>query len=186
MAFGNQQAPTREFSTKTVGVENLSIPHNVGMKTRGDRIRYIRTEVLGMESQDEMANELRVTRGAVSNWEQNRGIHKKYLLRLANLGNTTMEWIETGRGEAPEERSPVATSVKSDDDGCIYAAVEGMLRGFGLTDNQAGELRVLMKRVLQERLSGQTEEEVRNARKALAQFVTAQFLRSKGLKDEEK
>lgn len=181
-----RQAGVIKKSTEINSALNSSTAYNACMKTRGDRIRYIRTEVLGMESQEELANELRVTRGAISNWEQDRGIHKKYLLRLAKLGNTTVEWIETGKGESPLERPPITASIKSEDDSCVSAAVEGMLRGFGLTDSQASELRSLMRQVLQERLSGQSEDEVRSARKALAQFVTAQFLRSKGLKDEEK
>lgn len=188
MAFDDLQARKSKLSTYSFVAEECAIAHIAGMRTRGDRIRYIRTEVLGLDSQEELAERLGVTRGAVGNWEQDRGIDKRYLLRLANLGNTTVEWIESGLGPAPGERAAAQhfVSAKSKDDACVSAAVEGMLCSLGLTDSQAIELRELMREVLQEQISGRTPEEIQASRKTLAQFVTSQFLRNKGLKDGEK
>lgn len=185
MAFMIRQGNSERLSTQSFMAELLGAAHNGVMKTRADRIRYLRTEVLGFENQDDLAEELGVTRGAVSNWEQGRGIKKAYLLRLAKLGNTSVEWIETGKGDAPADGRCVIAHIKSEDDSCVAAALEGMLRGFGLTDSQAVELRALLRKVLQEQISGQTEDEVRNTRKTLAQFVTSQFLQTRHLKDEE-
>lgn len=185
MTYFESQRRCAELSTKTVMASAPAVFNNRQMKTRGDRIRFIRTEVLGLKSQAELADRLGVSRGAVGNWEKDGGIDKRYILKLARMADTSVEWIEVGKGEPPMERSPVVVAAKSVDESAVGVAVEGMLKGFGLTDSQAVELRKLLRQVLQERLSGQTQEEILNARKALAQFVTSQFLRSKGLKDGE-
>jgi len=73
------------------------------MRTRADRIRYIREEVLGLERQEDLADRLGVERGAVGNWELGKGISRKNLGKLAQIGGVTIDWIENG-GAAPAPR----------------------------------------------------------------------------------
>jgi phage repressor protein C with HTH and peptisase S24 domain len=73
------------------------------LTTRGARIRFIRERLLRLDSQDDLASVLKVTRGAVGNWELNKDIGRKNLVALAKLANVSVEWIEDRQGPDPEE-----------------------------------------------------------------------------------
>lgn len=71
------------------------------LETRADRIRFIREEILKLSTQEELAAILGVQRGAVGNWELDKPIGFKNLIKLAGLANCSADWIATGRGEPP-------------------------------------------------------------------------------------
>lgn len=158
------------------------------MKTMADRIKHVRNTVL-LLSQEELADQLGVSRGSVGNWELGGGIARKNLSALAVLAGCSMEWIESGRGQPPAEKthaaqalisakaqpSPTATEEHFD------AVVQGMLAAFGVTGRHAVELEKLLEKVLAEPVTGRTGQDTAAARRTLAQFVTREFLRSNGL-----
>jgi phage repressor protein C with HTH and peptisase S24 domain len=72
------------------------------MKTTGERIRYLRKDVLGL-NQTAFANTLQgVTRGAVGNWELGGGAKRENLLQIAERHGVSFEWLALGRGAPPE------------------------------------------------------------------------------------
>lgn len=85
--------------------------HNVIMSKgkidtdRGQRIRYVRAEKLGLSSQGSLADLMKertgeaVTRGAVGNWEQGKPIGIKHVSALAQISKTSIEWILHGHGD---------------------------------------------------------------------------------------
>lgn len=163
------------------------------MKSRADRIRYLRDVVLCL-SQEELAAKLKVSRGSVGNWELGGGIGRKNLAALAALGGVSMEWIDTGKGEWPTERSAQkasqpstskALAVRGEDGGRESALIQGLVAAFGLSGAHAAELEQLLRQCLSEQSSGRSPEEVQTSRRDLVRFVTRQFLHSKGLKDGE-
>lgn len=69
----------------------------------GKRIKHLRTEVLGIQSQQEFADKLGgVTRGAVGNWELGKGVKRENLQRIASRFQISFDWLATGRGDNPE------------------------------------------------------------------------------------
>lgn len=70
-----------------------------------NRIKYIRDQA--NLSQEEFAKALstvesvKVTRGAVGNWEKGKGISRKNLAAIADKFNAPLDWLEFGRGELP-------------------------------------------------------------------------------------
>jgi phage repressor protein C with HTH and peptisase S24 domain len=71
------------------------------METVGKRIRYLRTKILGI-TQEEFARPLRVTRGAVGNWEREEGITRENLVAISMVyPAASFEWLATGRGRKP-------------------------------------------------------------------------------------
>jgi phage repressor protein C with HTH and peptisase S24 domain len=71
------------------------------MNTIGGRIRYLRRAVLGL-TQEEFALLLSdVSRGAVGNWEHDKGISRENLQHLAAATDVSFEWLATGRGAVP-------------------------------------------------------------------------------------
>lgn len=69
------------------------------MESEGSRIRDLRSS-LGM-TQQAFADMLGVTRGAVGNWELNKGIKKENLQSIALQTGTPLEWLAFGSGAAP-------------------------------------------------------------------------------------
>jgi phage repressor protein C with HTH and peptisase S24 domain len=66
----------------------------------GRRIRFLRTNILEMKSQQEFADRLgEVTRGAVGNWERGKGIKRANLELISKTFSASFEWLATGRGE---------------------------------------------------------------------------------------
>lgn len=74
------------------------------LSNRGNRIRYVREKILGLESQDELADMLKLTRGAVGNWELGKGIGRENLIKLAGLAEVSAEWIDSRQGPDPKPR----------------------------------------------------------------------------------
>jgi transcriptional regulator with XRE-family HTH domain len=65
------------------------------------RIRYIRERILGI-SGEKFGNLLGISQDTVSTWE--RGIRRpkgNALIKVADLGNCSVDWILTGKGNAP-------------------------------------------------------------------------------------
>lgn len=76
-------------------------------KKRGTRIRYVRTELLKMSSQEALAAALTdngkpVTRGAVGNWEQGKPVGIDSLSAICELSGVNLDWLAYGRG-APRD-----------------------------------------------------------------------------------
>lgn len=80
------------------------------MDTFAERIIYLREKVLGLK-QEEFAERIGVTRGAVGNWDLGGGIKQKNLLAIVTAfpGVVTHEWLSTGRGPRPERKANVNT-----------------------------------------------------------------------------
>lgn len=70
------------------------------MGTVGSRIHLLRDGIL-KTSQDLFASRLGVTRGAVSNWERNKGIKTENLRLIAETFDISFDWLATGKGEPP-------------------------------------------------------------------------------------
>lgn len=70
------------------------------MKTVGERIRYLRNEVLGL-TQGALAKKLDVSRQAVTQWEGGAQIATENLLGIAALANASVDWIARGEGPQP-------------------------------------------------------------------------------------
>jgi transcriptional regulator with XRE-family HTH domain len=163
------------------------------MKTMADRIKYVRDFILVL-TQEELADKLGVKRGSVGNWELGGGLSRKNLSALARMAGCSMEWIESGKGQAPVEK-PTHSIVKTQtarvepttgaDADREAALIQGITAAFGVTGEHAVELETLLRRVLREQLSGQSREETLASRRDLVRYVTREFLHSKGLKDGE-
>ncbi|NTG48997.1 helix-turn-helix domain-containing protein [Agrobacterium rhizogenes] len=77
----------------------------------GERIRYLREDVLSI-SQEEFARRLGgVTRGAIGNWELGKGIKLENVQKISLAFGASFEWLATSRGRAPDQgldaRDPV-------------------------------------------------------------------------------
>lgn len=70
-------------------------------KERGERFRYLREDVLGIQSQEQFAKELGVERGAVGNWELGGGVKMENLAKIANTYRIPLEWLANGQGDGP-------------------------------------------------------------------------------------
>jgi transcriptional regulator with XRE-family HTH domain len=72
------------------------------MSTLAERVRYVREHVLGL-TQERFALKLKVTRGAVSNWEHgaDEGIAPKNLQAIAALAQVSLDWLMNDTGGPP-------------------------------------------------------------------------------------
>ncbi len=103
------------------------------METTGDRIQHIR-KALGL-TQIDFASRIDVTRGAVGNWEQNKGITQKNLQKIANTFGCSLDWLLSGKG-APFPESPTGTMPPSAGkklDKTLYKMAHDMARRFEQT-----------------------------------------------------
>lgn len=71
---------------------------------RGARIKHIRSEILGLRSQQQLADLLskegkEVTRGAVGNWETGKEVGLESLVALSRLAGVRVEWLASNDGE---------------------------------------------------------------------------------------
>lgn len=71
------------------------------MKTVGQRIRFAR-EVRGL-TQVQLALRLDVKRGAVGNWELDKGVKTENLIAIAKALQCSVDWLATGTGDPPNE-----------------------------------------------------------------------------------
>jgi phage repressor protein C with HTH and peptisase S24 domain len=80
----------------------------------GDRIRQARVR-MGL-SQSELGDLLGVTRGAVANWERDKGIKRENLAAMAEKLGVGLEWLMLGAGSQPPQREPanIARNSKRD------------------------------------------------------------------------
>lgn len=73
------------------------------METVGKRIRILR-KLAGL-TQEQFASVLReeteVTRGAVGNWEYDKGISRDNLLAISRKFGVSLDWLASGKGDAP-------------------------------------------------------------------------------------
>lgn len=80
---------------------------------RGKRIRQVRKDFLGLNSQEEFAERIStqgntVSRGAVGNWEQGKEIGLKNLRAICDVAGVSFDWLSDGIGE-PFTTQPSAT-----------------------------------------------------------------------------
>lgn len=69
---------------------------------RGQRIRHVRTQILGMRSQEQFADWVGdVTRGAVGNWELGREIGLENLATIAEKAGVSLDWLAYNKGPRP-------------------------------------------------------------------------------------
>ena len=91
-------------------------------RARGARIKYVRTEVLGMGSQEKFAKEIAeatgesLSRGAVGNWELGQPIGIKFLTAIAKLAGIPLDWLAYNAGEKPVKRTDRPDAPRSAED----------------------------------------------------------------------
>lgn len=73
---------------------------------RGERIKYVRTEILRIKSQEKLAERLTdagkpTSRGAVGNWELGKEISMESLSAICEISGVDLNWLAYGRGEKP-------------------------------------------------------------------------------------
>lgn len=184
MESKTEQHTERDLSPNSVVAESFFACDNVDMKTRADRIRYLRTEILGNLSQVELSLKLGLSRGAIGNWELGGGVKAQNLAKLAAAAGTTVDWIERNVGEPPAPRSaPFDTSWKkkvivpsSGDSACMEAVIDGMIGALGFQDSRAQALKKVLRKVLVAPVAGDTEAETLAARRTLAHYAVREFL----------
>lgn len=74
------------------------------MSTRGDRIKQVR-KLSGL-SQEAFAARLKVSRGAVGNWELNKGITTPNMTMISQEFSVSFDWLANARGTPPEPAVP--------------------------------------------------------------------------------
>ena len=87
------------------------------MTTIGERIKAAR-EARGF-TQQTLARAMRISRGAVSNWEAGKGVSRENLMRVADITGASIEWLMTGQGgsgvqKEPDEELPRAVDLPLD------------------------------------------------------------------------
>lgn len=81
---------------------------------RGERIKYVRKEILGLNSQEEFAERIGdITRGAVGNWERGKEIGLENLIKIADLANIRLEWLAYNKGAMQDEGAKDAKGNKN-------------------------------------------------------------------------
>lgn len=73
---------------------------------RGQRIKFVRKEILKLRAQEDLADALTkaghpVTRGAVGNWEQGQNIGLESLSAISILADINLEWLAYDKGDRP-------------------------------------------------------------------------------------
>lgn len=75
---------------------------------RGQRIKYVRTVILGMRSQEEFAKWIGgVTRGAVGNWELGKEIGLDNMAAISERANVSLDWLAYNKGGMPQKNEKV-------------------------------------------------------------------------------
>lgn len=83
---------------------------------RGKRLRYVRTEILGLRSQEAFASWIGgVTRGAVGNWELGKDISLDNLVTIADKSGISLEWLAYNKGPKPTKTIRKPPQDPSDD-----------------------------------------------------------------------
>lgn len=74
---------------------------------RGQRIKYVRRELLDLRAQEDFAEALSnftgrsITRGAVGNWEQGKEIGLESLKAISEMAGISLDWLAYNSGETP-------------------------------------------------------------------------------------
>lgn len=77
----------------------------------GERIKYLREDVLDL-TQEEFAEELGgVSRGAVGNWEISGGIKRQNIIRIVKRFGVSFEWLALNQGTPPLPKNGAPHSV---------------------------------------------------------------------------
>lgn len=82
-------------------------------RERGDRIKYVRSELLKIRSQEKFAEILSaesgapITRGAVGNWELGKEVALKNLKQISELANVSLDWLAYNSGPHPSANNHV-------------------------------------------------------------------------------
>lgn len=83
----------------------------------GERIKYLRTHVLNLPTQQEFADAIGLSRGAIGNWEQGKGVKRDSIDMICRKFNVSMQWLRTGQGQVmfsgqDDPTPPVAARMK--------------------------------------------------------------------------
>lgn len=116
-------------------------------RARGERIKHVRTKLLGIKSQERLAEVLShetgvsITRGAVGNWELGKEVSINNLKALAELSGASLDWLAYNAGEHPKSderatpnrhegernRVPLLGYVRAGAEAFYYAAADNPL-----------------------------------------------------------
>lgn len=96
MAKGKPEVGSR--TEKAANSENLPDVGKQADVELGERIKHLRSEILGISRQADFAERLGVTRGAVGNWEVGKGVKRANLERIAGTFHISLVWLATGQG----------------------------------------------------------------------------------------
>lgn len=112
------------------------------MAKRGNRIKFVRNQ--HNLTQEQFAEALgtvegvKVSRGAVGNWERDKGISRANLAAISEKFHVPMNWLETGKGDLPQKTDstpstaqPTVRKISTGDDSYVHNARLGEpIRGF--------------------------------------------------------
>lgn len=85
---------------------------------RGERIRYVRRDLLGLRAQEDFADALSnftgrpITRGAVGNWELGKEIGLENLKAISELARISLDWIAYNSGDRPTKEGVEAQAAE--------------------------------------------------------------------------
>lgn len=65
---------------------------------RAARIIHVREDILKLDSQEKLAEELGVSRGAVGNWELGKPVGLSNLVKIADMAGVSLDWLAHNRG----------------------------------------------------------------------------------------
>ncbi|MBS7532095.1 helix-turn-helix transcriptional regulator [Ancylobacter sonchi] len=109
----------------SISVGDLKAPKgDLSHMTVGNRILAIRKEA-GL-SQAEFAKQLGVSRGAVGNWEHDKGIKTENLLSIADRFGRSLDWLS---GNSPDGRADTSPELPSTDELSQYVGIDSEAAG---------------------------------------------------------
>lgn len=114
----------------------------IKQKTAVDRDqgrRIVRVREINNMSQEDFAKALKVTRGAVGNWELGKGITAKNLKKISDEFEVSFDWLANNRGRAPGARDAIIPSFDPDLD-AAEAKARATLSGDQRSNIPAGEI----------------------------------------------
>lgn len=108
-------APANDMHTSLQDAPASLAQNGARMGAIGSRIKEVRTS-RGL-TQEEFARFLgnRVTRGAVGNWERDKGIKRENMELISNQANVPFEWLARGVGPTPDDEDSHLTQIADDD-----------------------------------------------------------------------
>ncbi|MCZ4270764.1 XRE family transcriptional regulator [Maritalea porphyrae] len=93
------------------------------MESIGSRITHLRENILKL-TQEQFAERLRVSRGAVGNWERNKPIGRKSIEIISSTFDTSVDWLITGQGLPPSGQSNILSQLEPPSNATIVGSVE--------------------------------------------------------------